>query len=347
MIKMLSSSFALRFMFLAVLILDQLVGFAQSSVPKISFQGVLKTASGAPVSDGEYTFTFSFWSSLTGTSNADKLLKIGATDPSIPSNQWTETVALDVAGGIYSHNLGSVTPLNPLNFNGPVYLNIKVGGKDLVPRTEFTYAPFSFSVASAQTVVCSGAVGDIKYSILPPDKFKDVNGDCWVPMDGRDLATTDALYAQGITTLPNGGGAFLRAQDFSVVSGSEAWKPKNASDRDPDRTSSSPVGQLQSDDNKAHNHGMDSAGNHNHNYDDLFYPEAASSLVCNNVNPLYYSNTDPCLKGSNGSDNDNTRIIYKNMNTYFSGSHTHNISSTGGNESRPKNLNFWVYIRIN
>jgi hypothetical protein len=320
--------------------------YGQSNA-KISFQGVLKSANGEPVTDGDYTFTFSLWKSLNGTANADKLLKAGATDPNVPANQWSETISLPVAGGIYSHNLGSVTTLNPANFTGPVFLNIKVGAKDLVPRTEFTYAPFAFSVASAQTVACSGALGDIKYSILPPDKFKDVNGDCWVPMDGRDLVNTDALYAQGITTLPNGGGAFLRAQDFSQVSGTEAWKPKNASDRDPDRTSSSPVGQLQADDNKSHNHTTDFAGAHSHNYDDLFYPEAQSSLVCNNVNPPFISNTDPCLKGSSGTDNDNARILFQTRSTYNTGAHTHNITNSGGTESRPKNLNFWVYIRIN
>lgn len=330
MIKMLSSSFALRFMFLAVLILDQLVGFAQSSVPKISFQGVLKTASGAPVPDGEYTFTFSFWSSLTGTSNADKLLKIGATDPSIPSNQWTETVALGVAGGIYSHNLGSVTPLNPLNFNGPVYLNIKVGGKDLVPRTEFTYAPFSFSVASAQRVVCSGAVGDIKYSILPPDKFKDVNGDCWVPLDGRALSTTDALYAQGVTTLPNAGGMFIRAQDFSVVSGSEAWKPKNNSDNDPGRTSATAPGSFQGDDNKSHTHTGTTSTNGNHTHSWNFGLEGDDS-------------------GSGGSYDEFTRRPGSTGDAIAAaGNHSHTFTTdASGGEARPKNLNFWIYIRIN
>ena len=30
-------------------------------------------------------------------------------------------------------------------------------------------------MSNAYQAVCSGAVGDIKYSLLPPDKFKDVN----------------------------------------------------------------------------------------------------------------------------------------------------------------------------
>jgi len=311
--------------------------FGQASVPKISFQGVLKSASGAPVADGEFTFTFSFWKSLTGTANADKLLKVGQSDPNNAANQWSETVTLGVAGGIYSHNLGSVTPLNPSNFNGPVYLNIKVGGKDLVPRTEFTYSPFSFSVATAQTVACSGAVGDIKYSILSPDKFKDVNGDCWVPLDGRSLNSNDALYALGVTDLPNAGGTFIRAQDFAVVSGSEAWKPKNASDNDPDRTASSTVGTLQADGNKSHNHSGFTAtdGAHSHT-------SQTTHLVDNDDNDdTSCAIATPC--GSDASGSTQTSVDISNSGS----SHRHAISSDGIAESRPKNLNFWVYVRIN
>ncbi|MFZ4474218.1 MAG: hypothetical protein ACOYPR_03435 [Saprospiraceae bacterium] len=321
---------ALKCFFILGFFSVQTVVFGQASIPKISFQGVLKTASGEPVPDGEYTFTFSFWKSLTGTANSDKLLKIGATDPNVASNQWAETVALGVAGGIYSHNLGAVTPLNPLNFNGPVYLNIRVGGKDLVPRTEFTYAPFSFSVASAQTVVCSGAVGDIKYSILPPDKFKDVNGDCWVPLDGRSLATTDALYAQGVTTLPNAGGMFIRAQDFSVVSGSEAWKPKNNSDNDPGRTSSTAPGNFQGDENKSHTHTGTTSTNGSHTH-------------------TWNNGLEGDDSGSGGSNSEYTRIggsVSDAMAAAGNHSHTFTTDASGG-EARPKNMNFWIYIRIN
>jgi hypothetical protein len=79
-------------------------------------------------------------------------------------------------------------------------------------------------VSKAYQAVCSGAVGDIKYSLLPPDKFKDVNGDCWVPLDGRTLSSTDALYLyqQGVTTLPNAGGTFIRTQDFAASTFTES-----------------------------------------------------------------------------------------------------------------------------
>ncbi|MFN7266808.1 MAG: hypothetical protein ACK5VB_04885 [Bacteroidota bacterium] len=206
-------TFLMKYLLISGLFLLQNDSMAQSAT--ILFQGILKTASGAPVPDGNYTFTFTLWSSLNGTANTDKLLIAGATDYNIGANQWSETVTLKVMGGIYSHQLGSVTPLNPRNFQALVYLNISVGGRDLVPRSGLVYSPYAFFVSTAYQAVCSGAVGDIKYSLLPPDKFKDVNGDCWVPLDGRTLASGDALSGYGVASLPVVGGTFIRAQDFT------------------------------------------------------------------------------------------------------------------------------------
>jgi hypothetical protein len=320
-----------------------LPGIGHSQVqPTISFQGVLKKANGEAVPDGEYNFVFSFWKSLSGTANSDKLLKIGQTDPNNASNQWTEEVTLAVAGGIYSHFLGSITPLNPLNFNGSVYLNVKVSGKDLVPRTQFTYAPFAFAVETAQKVVCSGAVGDVKYSILPPDKFKDVNGDCWVPMDGRTLNSGDKLQqVTGMSSIPNAGGLFLRAQDFAIVSGSEAWKPKSASDNDPDRSETSAIG-FQTDEFRWHQHSGQTAdaGWHAHGYKDKWFNEQ--------------SNGNQGFGGSGDTDYDNSNPVtnssYQNdRTTDGAGVHSHSFTTwgTGHHETRPKNLNLWIYIRIN
>jgi len=206
-------TFLMKYLLISGLFLLQNDAAAQSAT--ILYQGILKTASGASVPDGNYTFTFTLWSSLNGTANTDKLLIAGATDYNIGANQWSETVTLKVMGGIYSHQLGSVTPLNPLNFQALVYLNIIVGGRNLVPRSGLVYSPYAFFVSTAYQAVCSGAVGDIKYSLLPPDKFKDVNGDCWVPLDGRTLASGDALSGYGVASLPVVGGTFIRAQDFT------------------------------------------------------------------------------------------------------------------------------------
>jgi len=321
------SKIVLNYLLVLVILFGDKLATAQNAA--ISFQGILKKVTDEPVADGDYNFTFSFWSSPTGTANTDKLLKEGLTDFDNPSNQWSETTTITVTGGVYSHNLGSITPLNPANFTGPVYLNIRVEGKDQLPRTAFTYSPYSFFVYNARNVVCSGAVGDVKYSILPPDKFKDANGECWVPLDGRVLSQTDALYSLGITTLPNGGGLFLRAQDYATISGTEYWKPRNNSDNDPDRTSASAIGEVQSGAFKTHVHTIASGGAHNHRMN-----RRGSGGTVDGSSDMNSSNNSDC----------STSVSSTN------GVHTHTINANsdgGGTETRPSNLNLWVYVRIN
>lgn len=263
--------------------------------PKVSIQGTLKTATGASVPDGPQAVTFRLYTQDMGGTHL-----------------WEEAATVDVIGGIYSHYLGSVTPLNPAQFANTLYLGVRIGSFELTPRTELSYAPYSLSVAFAQKVVCSGAVGDVKYSILNPTQFAAQNGDCWVPMDGRALAATDQLrVVTGLTNVPNAGGYFFRSQEFS-----------GGPDVDPDRTSATGIATVQNDEIRSHTHTMQSAGVHQH-------PMGTRGFQGNG------------LKGADGSFDDQDAF------TQSAGAHTHVINNTGGNETRPKNLNLWAYIRIN
>ena len=283
---------------------------AQAGTPKISIQGTLKTANGASVVDGSYAVTFKLYT-----------IPIGG------AAVWSEDTIVEVIGGIYSHYLGSVTPLNPANFATVLYLGVKIGAYELVPRSELAYSPYAVSVGSAQTVICSGAVGDVKYSILNPAQFDAVNGDCWVPMDGRALVAGDKLrQITGMANVPDGSGLFLRSQEFS-----------GGADNDPDRSSGTGIATIQQDNLKAHNHTMQSAGDHNH---DLPIDTGSGGILANN--PMLHltdSNCGSCIISSVGAN-----YFAKSENA---GGHTHSIDNTGGSETRPKNLNFWIYIRIN
>lgn len=103
---------------------------AQGS-PKVSVQGTLKTSIGTAVDNGTYTLKFRLYSVATGGSIL-----------------WEETDDVNIVGGVYSHLLGSVNPLDPANFGGTLFLGITPGsGAELSPRTEMTYAPYALSVA--------------------------------------------------------------------------------------------------------------------------------------------------------------------------------------------------------
>jgi hypothetical protein len=284
---------------------------AQAANPKISIQGTLKSASGSSVADGAYDVTFKLYSVQTGGTAV-----------------WEEDASVEVIGGIYSHYLGSITPLDPSDFITPLFLGVQVGSYELIPRTELAYSPYAFSVNSAQTVVCSGAVGDIKHSILNPAQFAAVNGACWVPMDGRPLAATDQLrIITGMANVPDGSGLFIRSQEFN-----------GGGDNDPGRDSNSPIASVQQDDIRSHNHTMGSSGSHNHS---IPYDSGGGGSGGNNP-MLWFTNVE-----DQGTFHTNGAFANGFASTDFDGNHTHTINNTGGAETRSKNLNLWVYIRIN
>ncbi len=139
------------------------VGASAQQAKKISLQGFLKDANGKAVADGSQTIIFKLYTQEAGG-----------------TAEWTEEQTINVFGGVYSTHLGKTVPLENLNWGAATYyVGVTVQGTELTPRTELTFAPYSLGSPKAQEVVCSGAVGDIKHSILDPAQFAAVNGNCW------------------------------------------------------------------------------------------------------------------------------------------------------------------------
>lgn len=296
---------------------------AQNDNPVISIQGTLKDANGSSVADGEQELIFKLYDQLA---NGTAL--------------WTETAPVNVVGGIYSHNLGSVEELNESNFDRKLYLGVTVSGLELFPRTELTYAPYALSVATAQRIArgaCSGQVGDIKYSILKPSDFAMENGECWVPMDGRAIPGTK-LADYGMANVPDAGGLFLRAQEYGT-------------DHDPGRTADAPVAQIQEGAISSHGHTADPAGSHSHTSTDIFIDrvqlqdQVGGDTGVNDHTGII--NFDSWFEFENDGS-DYVRLLRGSATRTSStaGSHSHNIQNTGGPETRPTNMNFYVYIRV-
>ncbi|GGD54902.1 hypothetical protein GCM10011514_18850 [Emticicia aquatilis] len=298
---------------------------------KISLQGFLKDANGKAVADGQQTITFKLYTQEAGG-----------------TAEWTEDQTINVFGGVYSTHLGKTVSLENLNWGASTYyVGVTVQGTELTPRTELTFAPYSLGSPKAQEVVCSGAVGDVKHSILNPTQFAAVNGNCWVPMDGRALAATDKLrQITGMTSLPNGGGLFIRSQEFA-----------NSTNYDDNRDTNSPIAQVQVEDYRSHTHsanlsisgGTNSDGSHSHNLRINSGANGVGGFKAANEN-LSLSQHGIRITGSGAAD-----LTWNSLFTESAGGHSHSIygsatgntSSAGGNETRPDNLNFWVYIRIN
>ena len=104
---------------------------------------------------------------------------------------------MEVAGGIYSHYLGSVTPLDISDFASIVYVAVKVGSFELFPRSELTYAPYTLAsagVAGQENVIPS--IGTAGIGTNSPDSdfelhIKDGDGDGRLLVEGNDRGSIE------------------------------------------------------------------------------------------------------------------------------------------------------------
>ena len=121
--------------------------------PWMSYQGVLRDASGNTVPDGDYSMEFSISDAESGGANL-----------------WTETQTVTTAGGIFNVYLGSVVPLNTLAWDVPYWLGMRIEGEPwLVPRTPFTTVPYAAHAGFADTVL----EGDTDWSIDGDDVYHE------------------------------------------------------------------------------------------------------------------------------------------------------------------------------
>ena len=190
---------------------------------------------------------------------------------------------------------------------------------------------------SNQNTISKGSLGDVKYSILPPEQFKKLNGNGWQWMDGSDIDKTDlhdfliAERLQGILTngkkLPNANGMFIRSMGFQNGIASDNRDRKVGSIQD--YGTKLPKSKFQGSGNGK----TSTNGEHSH---------------------------DTTLGWGGGPKNEGkirtSSNSPKNMwggEIKKSGKHYHNYSMDnikirgGDNETRPKNIAFYAYIKVN
>ena len=120
-------------------------GPSWGAIPQtMSYQGLLQTAGGATVPDGNYGVTFRLYAVASGGYAI-----------------WTEVQTVPVKDGIFSAVLGTVTPLT-LSFDSTYWISIQVGADPELPRVRLTSAPYARRAAVADSVVGgAGGGGDI------------------------------------------------------------------------------------------------------------------------------------------------------------------------------------------
>lgn len=168
-------SFSQRLATLAFALLLAVQLAAQGVVGTLSIQGSLKKNNGQTVDDGAYSLTFKLYTAATGGTAI-----------------WTENHPdVNVVGGVYAVELGTVTPLTPA-FDVPYWLGVTIGvGLELQPRTALTPAPYALGMLGSSAAY----YGDVQAYY----KTADFTG--WVKLDGRAKTTLTATQQARATAL--------------------------------------------------------------------------------------------------------------------------------------------------
>jgi hypothetical protein len=177
----------------AILVLSILSLTVFADIPnKINYQGYLTDSGGTPI-NGPVSMQFSIYDTPTGGSVL-----------------WTETQSVAVNNGIYSINLGEVTPIT-LAFDAQYYLGVTVGtDPEMTPRRSLTNVPYAFRAKTAEKD--HDTLAFLNCSIEQVSKW---NGSAWVcandevgggglapsstvsTLDGAPSAGTSSEYSRG------------------------------------------------------------------------------------------------------------------------------------------------------
>ncbi|MCE2823763.1 MAG: tail fiber domain-containing protein [Saprospiraceae bacterium] len=132
----------IRLVIIALFSLNAGVMLAQST--KIGVQGTVRKSDGNSLEDGSYDMTFRLYDAATGGTVL-----------------WSEEqTQVEVAGGIYSTQLGNVNALS-LPFDADYFLSVQIeAAPEMTPRQQLTVAPYALSFKGSGNVFpSSGVIG--------------------------------------------------------------------------------------------------------------------------------------------------------------------------------------------
>ncbi len=174
----------LKFTLFVIFGIFSIQSFSQN--PTISIQSTLKSISGEAVSDGEQSIKFKLKNEMD-------------------QEVWSETATVNVEGGIYSHQLGSVTELDPSDFGEQLYLEVEINNKVLGPSTKLGYSPYAMSVSS---IAANNQSASFDGSILKVTDQMEVNS---------HIYGNNSLFIENHINTTNGGVAIKTPNNTSAL----------------------------------------------------------------------------------------------------------------------------------
>lgn len=294
-------------------------GLTAQNNARISVQGTLQDLDGAAVPNGTQTITFKLFTASAGGTSI-----------------WEEEADVQVKGGVYSHFLGSVNPLNPASFNQTLYVGIVIDGTELLPRTELAYSPYTLYVGFAG----SAGNGCPPGSIIPYGGASTNIPAGWLLCDGQAVSSSQypALFGALGTSWGNGSAGINAGigKDFNVpdLRGEFMRGLDLGRGVDSGRSLGSSQGMATKRPNTAFTGSTSSDGNHNH------WIQAYGHVA--SVGHDAFANNNVSAGPVNSQLGDNK------PNTSTTGAHTHSFSVTGGGdtETRPRNVAVNYIIKI-
>lgn len=230
----------------------------------------------------------------------------------------TATVTTD-AFGVFSYTLDVSAIENKIIYDNQLMLKIEQTSPStgVISDEKLNFVPYAVSASNG---VPTGSIMPFIGTVAPRG---------WILCDGRALpgtATELIALLGGSTTAPDLRGMFIRGTGISPVN-AQAGPTLQSTQQDALKSHLHASGTL-----------VNSAvGNHTHAFTDYYYSEHQGG-----------SNPDN-QSGSDGSDNDNTRISISNT-TAADGAHNHTISgstaTTGDTETRPVNYGVNYIIKL-
>lgn len=177
-----------RIAVLCVMMLGFSVQMAIADIPgTINFQGRLTDTVGNAVTNGTYGVTFTLHYLESGNS---------------PTG-WSEVQLVSTKSGYFNIALGSVTPLNSLNFDYLYYLDIHVEGdaQSMSPRQPLSSVPYAMRAQNANTLA-NGAVKTATIEDGAITSIKIANGTI-TSADVAGATITGSNIASGTITAGN------------------------------------------------------------------------------------------------------------------------------------------------
>ena len=298
---------------LVFLLLGAAAALQAQTKPPLSIQGTLKNGDGTSVADGNYNMTFRLYTASSGGTAV-----------------WMESQSnVRVRAGVYSAQLGNVTPIN-ITFTENLFLGTTVGnGAEIVPRTRLTSSPYALFAFKLGNDMPAGFV-------MPWASGSTSTPNDWLLCDGRALKSVDypdlyaaigTLWGNGTKGSGAGGGTDFNLPDLrgEFIRGAEAGANAGAQQA---ASTALPVVPFAVS--------STAAGTHSHEF----------------VSPYYYA-----TPGNDGrffaqylggwTSGSPTILWLFTQNFSSSGAHTHTVPPlTGGDsETRPRNVAMPYYIK--